>query len=95
MPESTEPLWGMLAGTPRLDGAACTGRSSLFDPQPADMPERAVIEAQNAALAICAGCPVLRPCRVWFGSLPRRHRPTGVIAGRVYLPKSRNAEEVA
>jgi WhiB family redox-sensing transcriptional regulator len=75
MTESTESLFGMLAGTPRLDGAACIGRSALFDPQPADMPEGAVIEAQETALAICAGCPVLRPCRVWFGSLPRRHRP--------------------
>jgi WhiB family redox-sensing transcriptional regulator len=70
---------------PNLEGAACAGRSDLFDLVPSDSAERAHSEAR--ALAICARCTVLGACRAWFASLPAAQRPVGVIAGRVHRPR--------
>ena len=70
---------------PNLEGAACAGRSDLFDLAPSDSGDRAHSEAR--ALAICARCPVLGACRAWFASLPAAQRPVGVIAGRVHRPR--------
>ena len=68
---------------PDLTGAACAGRSDLFDLQPVHSGDRAYREA----LALCARCPVLDACRAWFASLPAAERPVGVIAGCVHRPR--------
>jgi WhiB family redox-sensing transcriptional regulator len=62
---------------PDLTGAACAGRSDLFDLAAGSRHHR-------EALALCARCPVLTACRAWFASLPSVERPLGVIAGRVH-----------
>jgi WhiB family redox-sensing transcriptional regulator len=62
--------------SPDLTGAACTGRSDLFDPKAG--PQR-----HRTALALCARCPVLAACRAWFASLPAAQVPKGVVAGTV------------
>jgi hypothetical protein len=68
---------------PDLTGAACAGRSDLFDLRPVHSDDRAYREA----LALCAHCPVLSACRAWFARLPKAERPYGVIAGRVHKPR--------
>jgi hypothetical protein len=68
---------------PDLEGAACAGRSDLFDLRPVRSDNRAYREA----LALCARCAVLGACRAWFASLPAEARPYGVTAGRVYRPR--------
>ena len=73
-------LRAAIAQLPDLTGAACTGRSDLFDLQPLDSDDRAYREA----LALCARCSVLDACRAWFASLPAAQRPGGVIAGRIH-----------
>ena len=62
---------------PDLTGAACAGRSDLFD-------LAAGSQHHRKALALCARCPVLTACDAWFASLPAAERPVGVIAGRVH-----------
>ena len=82
-------ILGALQGIPALPGAACIGRHTLFDEQ---HPEESTGEARTryaAAVAVCTGCPALDPCAAWFDSLRPRDRPTGVIAGRVHIPKQR------
>jgi WhiB family transcriptional regulator, redox-sensing transcriptional regulator len=74
---------------PDLKGAACEGRSDLFDLAPFYSGDRAQREAR--ALAICARCPVLGACSAWFASLPAAERPYGVIAGRVHRPRGPRA----
>ena len=76
-----------ITSLPNLTGAACTGRSDLFDLQPWHSDDRAYREA----LALCARCPVLAACRAWFASLPAAERPDGVIAGRVHRPRGPRA----
>jgi len=66
--------------SPDLTGAACVGRSDLFD-------LAAGSRRHRDALALCARCPVLAACRAWFASLPAAERPAGVVAGRVHAPK--------
>ncbi|MDH6247990.1 WhiB family transcriptional regulator [Mycobacterium sp. OTB74] len=66
---------------PVLPGAACRGRSDLFDQRPDRDPDRDRVEAQ--ALALCRCCPALGQCREWFDALPARDRPAGVVAGQV------------
>ena len=72
---------------PDLKGAACAGRSDLFDLRPVDSDDHAYREA----LALCARCPVLSACRAWFASLPAEAKPYGVIAGRVHKPRGPRA----
>ena len=69
-----------IAPLPDLTGAACAGRSDLFDLKAGSLRHR-------TALAMCARCPVLAACRAWFASLPAAERPAGVVAGRVHAPK--------
>jgi hypothetical protein len=78
-------LRGAIAQLPDLTGAACAGRSDLFDLRPVDSDDRAYREA----LALCARCLVLDACGAWFASLPAAERPVGVIAGRVHKPRGR------
>jgi hypothetical protein len=68
---------------PDLTGAACAGRSDLFDLQAVHSDDR----EHRQARALCARCPVLGACRAWFASLPAAERPYGVIAGRVHRPR--------
>lgn len=63
----------ILADVPVLDGAACVGRSDLFDPVP--MAGRKPLESpaevayrHAAAAKICARCPALAACRDWTAS---------------------------
>lgn len=77
-----------LAVAPRLAGARCVDRHELFDatieaertgpPGAADL-----AAARTEALRLCAGCPELMACRTWFDALPKKHRPLGVVAGRI------------
>ncbi|KAA1243111.1 hypothetical protein F0Q45_25845 [Mycobacterium simiae] len=67
---------------PRLPGAACVGRWDLFDPRPDNDPDRDHTEA--AALQLCRTCPALAGCRRWVDSLSPKHRPAGVVAGRLW-----------
>ena len=76
-------LAAAITPVPDLTGAACAGRSDLFDLRPAHTDDRAYREA----LALCARCPVLGACRAWFTSLPAEARPYGVIAGRIHRPR--------
>lgn len=64
---------------PRLEGAACLGKSDLMDPpEPGEDTDRLA-----QAKAVCRGCPALKQCRAWLNSLPRNKKPSGVVAGRV------------
>lgn len=75
-------LFAVLRGVPHLPGAACRGQWELFDLLPGTSPDRDDLAAQ--ALATCRRhCPALADCGQWFDSLPPKHRPVGVIAGRI------------
>jgi WhiB family transcriptional regulator, redox-sensing transcriptional regulator len=67
-------LFGIVAHIPDLPGAACHGLAPMFDPD----------HDESAALALCATCSALQPCRAWFDGLAPRHRPEGVVAGAVH-----------
>lgn len=71
---------------PEFDGD-CAGRWSLFDEAEPDEDRTTVRFRHEAAARICRGCPALTECRAWADSLPRRHRPPGVLAGRIPTPK--------
>ncbi|MBY3989138.1 hypothetical protein HQO84_16715 [Rhodococcus fascians] len=63
-------LTAILTDTPRLDGAACIGRSDLFDP-PGDGEPRDVVDARHRAAArVCWTCPALDACRDWATGEP-------------------------
>jgi hypothetical protein len=72
-------VWDALGAIPRLSGARCRGRSDIFDEY--DDPD--IIEY---AVNRCHGCPALAACSEWLDGLPRRQRPTGVIAGQLIAP---------
>ena len=72
----TISLPAAITPSPELTGAACAGRTDLFDLE-------AGAQRHRVALALCACCPVLAACRAWFASLPAPERPIGVVAGRV------------
>ena len=75
-----------IASAPALHGARCRGIGHLFDEaQPGERPT-VVAQRHNQALGLCQHCPALDRCREWYESLPRRKRPTGVVAGRVHQP---------
>jgi WhiB family transcriptional regulator, redox-sensing transcriptional regulator len=80
-------LAAAITPVPDLPGAACAGRSDLFDLRPVHNDDHTYREA----LALCARCPVLDACRGWFESLPAEARPYGVIAGRVHKPRGPRA----
>lgn len=72
-------LVSVLSGLPRLDGAACSGRWSLFEPQRDNEPRGDVIERHDAAEILCAACPALTACRDWAEDEPH---DGSVVAGR-------------
>ncbi|BBZ03603.1 hypothetical protein MCHIJ_30400 [Mycolicibacterium chitae] len=82
-------LFASLGGIPLLPGAACVGRSELFDERadhedPDDRKYR-----HDKAVRICRACPAQPDCTTWFESLPTAQKPTGVIAGRNHEPSTR------
>ena len=80
---SDRPSW--------MDAAACAGRTTLFFGLPGERPERRV-RREAAARELCAGCPVLEPCR----RLARANRENGFWGGETeeeraaagYAPRS-------
>lgn len=77
----------ILAGLPKLSGAACVGRAEIFAPAEPDEPDEHVEYRHRHAAAICSTCPALTECREWADSLPARDRPPGVLAG--VIPEAR------
>ena len=76
-------LLAAIAGAPALVGARCRGKAHLFDgAQPGEKPE-VVAQRHNQALGLCGRCEATERCRDYFNGLPRRKRPTGVVAGQV------------
>lgn len=72
----------IIADTPSLPGAACAGRSELFDPRRDNEPYEAMQRRQEAARRIREWtCPVQPERRSWVESLKPTERPRGVIAG--------------
>ena len=80
-------LFAELAAVPRLHGAACAHDDvrELFD----RVGRPGQRTAANAALALCAGCPVLAACREWIEGLPADERPSGVVGG-VFIKQPRH-----
>lgn len=76
-------LAAILAGIPALPGAACRDRWELFDASTSGHHE-----AAEAAVAICARCPVLTTCQAWAAHDYPQKRPAGVLAG-VYTPPAK------
>jgi WhiB family transcriptional regulator, redox-sensing transcriptional regulator len=77
----TSPEWRALylavtGGIPDLPGALCIDQAPKFDGGRA-------AAAVAAAIATCADCPALDPCRRWADQQPVL---VGVIAGRVHYP---------
>ncbi|MCV7100914.1 WhiB family transcriptional regulator [Mycobacterium avium] len=69
----TRLLSKVLAGAPKLPGAACREHADVFDPDAGD---------PHTAMAICRGCPALNRCRSWSAELRGQERPAGVVAGQ-------------
>ena len=67
------PLAAALSAPPTLDGAACIGRWSLFDPQHDHEPAADTTRRHRTALRICQACPVLAACHRWAATLPATH----------------------
>ena len=78
-------LAAILSASTNLRDGACVGDWATFDPKgESESPEDAG-RRHNRAITICATCPVLAECKAWLAGLPKRQRPSGVIAGR-YIP---------
>jgi hypothetical protein len=82
--DAQHPGWLMLMGkmlrdVPRLEGALCADaeRWRLFDA--ASGPEG---PEARAAVALCARCPALNPCRAWVSSLSPPRKPPGITGGQ-------------
>lgn len=82
----TDLLVKILASTPRLEDAACIGRTELFDPQQDGEEAQDVTYRHRRAAALCKDCPALAECHRW--SQTERHQ-VGVIAGRIPPPRGR------
>lgn len=75
----------ILTGSPRLDGAACVGSESLFDPKAPDEDAADATYRHEAAEALCHRCPAFEACREWADTQPASR---AVLAGRT--PDSRH-----
>jgi hypothetical protein len=65
-------IGAILAGTPKLAGALCRGRSELWDSDDlADIDD---------AIAICHQCPALEACAEWSAGL-KHNEANGTLAG--------------
>ncbi|WP_165607102.1 WhiB family transcriptional regulator [Mycolicibacter kumamotonensis] len=78
---SVELLAAVLAGVPRLTGAACRGHVALFDAA-ADGDR----QAAQGAVAICQRCPVIDRCAQWIADAHPRRPPPGVWAAQYQPP---------
>ncbi|MQA15524.1 MAG: hypothetical protein GEV09_15550 [Pseudonocardiaceae bacterium] len=84
----------LLRNRPSLPGAACVGRSHLFDWEIDDCDETSAQRAQrhNLAAEICHTCPVLEQCRDWAPGPTACH--LGVVAGYRYRSIGANPTRV-
>jgi hypothetical protein len=76
---AVDELIGSLYGIPLLHSARCKGRSDIWD----SFDDPALVEY---AIQQCQSCAAKADCERYFLSLKPRHRPVGVIAGRVNKP---------
>ena len=67
---------GALERAPWMDHAACAGRTQLFFGIAGERPERRV-RREARARKVCAGCPVIEPCR----SMARHNGENGFWGG--------------
>ncbi|QNI06503.1 type IV toxin-antitoxin system AbiEi family antitoxin domain-containing protein [Mycobacterium kubicae] len=68
-------MFAELSSVPRLLGALCRGKATVFD---------ALDDERTAeAAALCQLCPALVPCSAWVASLPRGSF-VGVVAGSMH-----------
>lgn len=74
-------LAAILAGTPRLPGAACRDHVGLYDAA-ADGDR----DAAQQAIEICRRCPVLETCARWISDTHPRRPPPGVWAAQYQPP---------
>jgi hypothetical protein len=77
----------IMLSIPRLNDARCVGQSRLFDPDP-QVDRRFIANAHRAAAQICSECPARTDCHNWVEQLPADQRPTGVVAGWVWVAES-------
>lgn len=77
-----ELLAEILRGAPRLEGAACRDQPRLFDPRGDGEDAEVAAARHQQAVGLCRRCPSLDACREWVASLPRSHRPAGIIAAQ-------------
>ncbi|GED99699.1 hypothetical protein nbrc107696_01460 [Gordonia spumicola] len=96
-----DPPWfelakSVLADTPNLTGAACTGRHTVFDPIDHDTESPGTVAARHAeAERICRQCPVLDLCRTaWVDTPGVRWRPDGVVGGRTPAQRRRRGRPI-
>jgi hypothetical protein len=82
-----DELAGYMLTIPDLPGARCKGNSHVWE---SDCPE--LIEY---ALSQCAACRSLSDCERYLLSLKPRHRPVGVMAGRVVRPPRNRSKKAA
>ncbi|WP_165604349.1 WhiB family transcriptional regulator [Mycolicibacter sinensis] len=83
---SVELLAAVLAGVPRLTGAACRDHVGLYDAA-ADGDR----DAAQEAVDICRRCPVLDICQRWITTTHPRRPPPGVWAARYQPTRRRKA----
>lgn len=82
-------LLAALTSIPRLDGAACRNRWTLFcEPETAD-------DVQDAIDLCLYACPALDACKAWYASLPPRQRPTDCVTAGAYRPAPRQRNRAA
>jgi hypothetical protein len=79
-------LAAILAGTPRLPGAACRDHVGLYDAA-ADGDR----DAAQQAIEICRRCPVLETCARWISDTHPRRPPPGVWAAHYQSTRQRKA----
>lgn len=83
-------LAAILAGTPRLPGAACRDHVGLYDAA-ADGGR----DAAQEAVDICRRCPVLDACERWAERAYPQKKPAGVLAGQFAPPTNTRKARIA
>lgn len=86
---SVRLLTKVLAGVPRLPGAACTGLEAAFDAAHPNEDATEVEYRHQTAVNICTRCPALDACREWIARTHSRDRPAGVLAAQHPRPPGR------
>lgn len=83
-------MFATIGLAPALPGARCRGRTELFDPRHDGETTETTEARHRQAIGLCSGCRSFDPCRAWVTGLSPRARPAGVVAGRVYGPRSQS-----